>query len=183
MIVGLGNPGKEYDQTRHNIGFDIADAFARAHRLAFGGVSRGAQSASGQLFGGSVSLLKPLTYMNNSGEPLAQFLRYHPFEPSQIIAVVDDIHLPLGKMRLRPGGSEGGHNGLKSLTAHLHTPDYPRLRIGVGEPGASSRQIEYVLGKFSKAEMPEVEAITADAVAALEAWIQHGIETAMNRFN
>ena len=121
--------------------------------------------------------------MNNSGEPLAQFLRYHPFEPSQIIAVIDDIHLPLGKMRLRPGGSEGGHNGLKSLTVHLHTQDYPRLRIGVGEPGSSSRQIEYVLGRFSKAEMKEVEAVTADAVAALETWMQHDIEAAMNRFN
>ena len=183
LIVGLGNPGKEYDKTRHNIGFEVIEAFAQRHGMAFGSVSKGAQSVSGQVLGGSVSLLKPLTYMNNSGEPLMQYLRYHAFEPGQIIAVVDDIHLPLGKIRLRAGGSEGGHNGLKSLTAHLHTRDYPRLRVGVGEPGSSGQQIDYVLGRFGKSEMAELESVIADSAAALEAWIQDGIEAAMNRFN
>ena len=183
LIVGLGNPGKQYERTRHNIGFDAIDRFAALHGLSFGGVSRGSQAADGMIEGVRVSLLKPMTYMNLSGEPLAQFLKFRPHPPSEIMAVVDDIHLPVGKIRIRPGGSEGGHNGLKSLSAHLHTKDYPRLRIGVGEPGDTARQIDYVLAPFSKAEREELAETLDRVCAALETWIKDGLETAMNRFN
>jgi PTH1 family peptidyl-tRNA hydrolase len=183
IIVGLGNPGKEYEQTRHNVGFDAIDRFAARHRLSFGRISRGSQTAEGAVEGAKVTLLKPMTYMNLSGEPLSQFLRNHPHPPDAIMAVVDDIHLPVGKIRLRPGGSDGGHNGLKSLSAHLQTRDYPRLRIGVGEPGDPGRQVDYVLGRFSRDEMKQMDEVFDRLVVALEIWIESGIEAAMNRFN
>jgi PTH1 family peptidyl-tRNA hydrolase len=183
IIVGLGNPGKAYEHTRHNAGFDALDLFAAKYNLSFGRTSRGAQTAEGRIRKSSVSLLKPMKYMNLSGDPLSNYLRQRPVGPESIMVVVDDIHLPVGRIRLRPGGSDGGHNGLKSITAHLRTNAYPRLRIGVGEPDGSIEQIDHVLSRFSRAEEQVVKETLARSVEALDVWIDEGIEPTMNRFN
>jgi PTH1 family peptidyl-tRNA hydrolase len=183
LIVGLGNPGKEYEHTRHNIGFDVLDAFARLHGFVWGRIARGAQRCEKRVLDTEVTLLKPMRFMNLSGEPVASYLRQHPTPADSILIVVDDIHLPVGRVRLRPGGSEGGHNGLKSISAHLRTKDYPRLRIGVGEPGTPDAQIDYVLSRFSRAEQIELQEVMDRAVCAMETWITSGVEAAMNRFN
>lgn len=183
LIVGLGNPGKEYDHTRHNIGFEVCEVFAQGQ--AMGAWKSGARAlvTDGRVGDARVFVVKPQTFMNLSGEAVALFLRQKPLPLENILVVTDDIALPLGRLRLRAGGSAGGHNGLKSLIAHLHSADFPRLRFGVGSPSSGAAQIDYVLGRFGKSEQAEVEDGVARAVAALETWIADGLAPAMNKFN
>lgn len=183
LIVGLGNPGREYDRTRHNVGFEVVDAFARLHGIAVTKKDGQALTGDGCLGETRVYLMKPQTFMNLSGQAVAAFLRFKPLALTDILVVTDDIALPVGKLRLRADGSAGGHNGLKSLIAHLHGQNFPRLRFGVGAPRDPSVQIDFVLGRFSRAEERDVEDATARAVGALEAWVADGIERAMNKFN
>lgn len=183
LIVGLGNPGRDYERTRHNIGFDIVDEFARLHQIAVAKRDFRALVGDGRVGGNRVFLLKPQTYMNLSGESVALFLRQKPLELSDIIVVADDIALPTAKLRLRPSGSAGGHNGLKSLIAHLNSQDFARLRFGVGAPRDPGRQIDFVLGQFSKQEQGDIAEGIERAVAALETWIAEGVAPAMNKFN
>ena len=183
LIVGLGNPGKEYDHTRHNIGFDVVDSFARLHGIAVTRREGQALVGDGRVGDARVFLLKPQTFMNLSGQSVAAFLRQKPLALADMLVVTDDIALPIGKLRLRAEGSAGGHNGLKSLIAHLHGQAFPRLRFGVGAPRDPSVQIDFVLGRFSRAEQKDVDETTGRAVAALEVWLAEGIERAMNRFN
>lgn len=183
LIVGLGNPGSEYERTRHNIGFLVVDELARRHNISIN--KRGGRALSGDgLVGQSrVFLMKPQTFMNLSGEAVAAFLRQKPLSHENICVVTDDIALPLGKLRLRGAGSAGGHNGLKSLIAHLHGQDFPRLRFGVGAPRDSSVQVDYVLGTFARSEAKDVDDGIDRAVLALETWFAEGLEPAMNQFN
>ncbi len=183
LIIGLGNPGKEYDGTRHNVGFAVADAFARRHGIAVTKRDFQALVGDGRVGNTRVFLLKPQTFMNLSGQSAAAFLRMKPLELAEIMVVTDDISLPLGRLRLRAEGSAGGHNGLKSLIAHLHGQNFPRLRFGVGAPRDPSVQIDFVLGRFGKSEQAEVEDGIERSVAALEQWLSDGMEPAMNRFN
>lgn len=183
LIVGLGNPGKEYERTRHNIGFAVVDAFARLHGIAVTKREGQALTGDGRVGDARVFLMKPQTFMNLSGQSVAHFLRQKPLALTDILVVTDDIALPVGKLRLRAEGSAGGHNGLKSLIAHLHGQAFPRLRFGVGAPRDPSVQIDFVLGQFSRAEQREVDETTERAVGALEAWLAEGTERAMNRFN
>lgn len=183
LIVGLGNPGKEYERTRHNIGFAVVDAFARQHGIAVTKREGQALVGDGRVGDTRVFLLKPQTFMNLSGQPVAAFLRQKPLALADILVVTDDIALPVGKLRLRAEGSAGGHNGLKSLIAHLHGQAFPRLRFGVGAPRDPSVQIDFVLRQFSRGEQRDVDETTERAVAALEVWTAEGIERAMNRFN
>src|SRR3569833_3697363 len=176
LIVGLGNPGKEYDHTRHIIGFDIVDRFAQLNHITVSKRDYRSLAGVGRVGASRVYLLKPQTYMNLSGESIALFRRHKPLEPADIMVIADDIALPTGKLRIRPGGSAGGHNGLKSIIAHLHTQDFPRLRVGVGAPKDPSVQVDFVLGRFSKAEQPIVEEAVDRAVAALECWLADGLE-------
>jgi len=157
MIVGLGNPGKEYENTRHNIGFAVVDAFAKRHGIAVTRRDHQALVGDGIVSGARVFLMKPQTFMNLSGQSVAAFLRMRPLDPADILVVTDDIALPLGRLRLRAEGSAGGHNGLKSLIAHLHGQAFPRLRFGVGAPPGGAAQIDYVLGRFGRSEQAEVE--------------------------
>jgi len=183
LIVGLGNPGKEYERTRHNVGFAVVNEFARRQGIA---VTRGEHQAlvgEGRLGETRIFLLKPQTYMNLSGQSVASFLRQKPLALTDILVVTDDIALPLGKLRLRAEGSAGGHNGLKSLIQHLHSQGFPRLRFGVGAPQAASVQIDFVLGRFNRREQAEVDETVARAVAALETWAGDGIDQAMQKFN
>ena len=183
LIIGLGNPGREYDRTRHNIGFEVVDAFARLHGIAVTKKDNQALVGDGRVGETRVYLMKPQTFMNLSGQAVQAFLRQKPLALTDILVVADDIALPVGKLRLRADGSAGGHNGLKSLIAHLHSQSFPRLRFGVGAPRDPSVQIDFVLGRFTRAEERDIEDATARAVGALETWISDGIEQAMSKFN
>ena len=183
LIIGLGNPGKDYEGTRHNIGFAVIDSFARRHGIAVTKRDFQALNGDGRVEGSRVYLMKPQTFMNLSGQSVAAFLRMKPLEMADILVVTDDISLPLGKLRLRTEGSAGGHNGLKSLIAHLHGQNFPRLRFGVGAPRDPSAQIDFVLGRFGRSDAADVEESIDRAVAALELWLTDGIEPAMNQFN
>ena len=183
LIVGLGNPGKEYENTRHNIGFAVIDAFARQHGIAVTKREHQALIGESRIGDTRVFLMKPQTFMNLSGQAVAAFLRMKPLEFADILVVTDDIALPLGKLRLRADGSAGGHNGLKSLIAHLHGQGFPRLRFGVGAPRDASVQIDFVLSRFGRSEQRDVDDGIEQAVAALDLWLSDGIQPAMNRFN
>jgi PTH1 family peptidyl-tRNA hydrolase len=183
LIVGLGNPGREYERTRHNVGFEVVDLFARLNRVPPARRAGRATLAEGLVEERRVYLMKPTTYMNLSGSAVAAFLRQKPVDLADLIVVADDINLPIGKLRLRASGSDGGHNGLKSLISHLHSREFPRLRVGVGAPVSSAQQVDHVLGRFTRAEAKIVDEAIERAVAALEVWLREGIEAAMNKFN
>lgn len=183
VIVGLGNPGKQYERTRHNVGFEVVEAFAKRNGLVFGARAARANCAEGVVGEQRVYVLQPLTFMNLSGEAVGAFVRQKPITPDHVLVVADDINLPVGKLRMRAGGSDGGHNGLKSLIAHLHTRDFPRLRVGVGAPADGSVQVDFVLGKFHPTDRDAIDEAIDRAAAAIETWLAEGIDAAMNRFN
>jgi len=184
LIVGLGNPGPRYRQTRHNIGFMVLDRLAGRLGAPSWREKYSAETAEANHRGERLVLLKPLTYMNRSGTAVAQAARNNADDFARdLLVVVDDVNLPLGRLRLRGGGSAGGHNGLKSLIEHLGTPEFPRLRIGVGEAGPRDDLADHVLSKFRKDEWPEVEAAIDRAADAVLSFIEQGLERAMNSFN
>jgi PTH1 family peptidyl-tRNA hydrolase len=179
LIIGLGNPGKEYATTRHNIGFMILDAIAAETGFRFrADVKLGAEFAPQA----GVIYAKPLRFMNLSGQPVGQLAHYYKILPEQILIIADDAALPLGKLRLRPGGSAGGHNGLQSIIEALGTDRVPRLRFGIGA-AADQRMTDHVLGRFDAAEWPLVEENILRARAAVGLAQEHGLEAAMNQFN
>lgn len=183
IIAGLGNPGARYRNTRHNIGFMVADLLAERWRTAFDREKHDSLIAETRIDGERVLLVKPMTYMNNSGLALAQVLRNAPVTPDDVLVVVDEVDLPLGRVRLRAGGSAGGHNGLKSIIRSLGTQDFPRLRIGVGRDSAGGDVVDHVLGTFTPAEFDERDRMVERAADAAAAWIARGITAAMNDFN
>jgi PTH1 family peptidyl-tRNA hydrolase len=181
-IVGLGNPGSQYKGTRHNVGFDVVDELARRESVGFESAPAEALIAKWRRADGPVLLVKPLTFMNLSGQALGELTRYFKIELGDLIVIVDEVHLPLGKLRARKRGSAGGHNGLKSVIAHLGD-EFSRLRMGVGR-GADQRNLaDHVLSRFEKDEAAEVERMTARAADAAEMFIASGIEAVMNAFN
>ena len=179
LIAGLGNPGPEYQSTRHNIGFLVVE------RLA---VQLGAAWENSSKWGAAITkvanvfLVKPMTYMNRSGEPLRAVAQFHKLEPSEMLVIADDLALPLGRIRLRPDGGTGGHNGLESIILQFATESIPRLRVGIG---AAPREgtVDYVLGNFFEEEKPVVAAAIDRAAAALKCAIDNGLVSAMNTFN
>jgi PTH1 family peptidyl-tRNA hydrolase len=181
LVVGLGNPGPEYEATRHNVGFMVLDRLAadspgvRFNRHRFGLVAS---------YGRGVFLLKPLTFMNLSGDAVAPMMRFLRLDPRQLLVVSDDLDLDLGRIRLRARGSAGGHNGLKSITARLGTEEYARLRIGIGRP-ADPRYpvIDWVLSRFAPDERDRLDESLASACGAVDAVLHDGVESAMNRWN
>ena len=179
LLAGLGNPGPEYDTTRHNVGFMVLDRMAQQEGLAFATASKWDCLWTRW---NEVILMKPMTYMNRSGDSVAGVLRYFRIEPSQLLAVVDDVALPLGRLRLRSSGSDGGHNGLGSIIAHLGE-DFPRLRVGVGAVADSADLVDHVLGPFSKAELAVVSQSVERATDAIRKAVDAGLESAMNIFN
>lgn len=193
LIVGLGNPGPEYVSTRHNIGWETLDRLA--HRLAFvprpDDFNRLARTKfqglalDGPAPGGAdkLLLLKPTTYMNLSGQSVQAAMAFYQLTPADIIVILDDIALPCGKIRIRAGGSSGGHNGLKDIERALGTPQYPRLRIGIDPPPPRHPQRDYVLGRFTPDQRNAIDPAVSRACDALLLWVEKGTEAAMNRYN
>ena len=187
LIVGLGNPEPKYDQTRHNIGFAAIDALSRSWHIPLG-ENRKFQGEYGEgIAPGSrkIRLLKPLTYMNRSGQSIQAVTSWYKLPPESVLVIYDDMDLPLGKTRLRLSGSAGGHNGMKSTISHLNTQNFPRLRIDIGKPNDSenSESISHVLGKFSAAETQLMTHVLEFVVECVELSLKQGVEKAMNRCN
>jgi PTH1 family peptidyl-tRNA hydrolase len=183
LVVGLGNPGARYAGTRHNVGFDAVDLLARRHGLAWAAAPKGAEAlVAGWRMGGAI-FAKPLTFMNLSGAAVVPLLQFYKVELGDLLVIVDEVQLDTGRIRVRPSGSAGGHNGLKSIIGALGTDAFPRLRIGVGRGDARRDLADHVLAKFDADERSIIEDAIARTADASEAFIADGIETAMNRFN
>jgi PTH1 family peptidyl-tRNA hydrolase len=184
LVIGLGNPGKEYERTRHNIGYRVLDRLASKHGWKWNERRARAILASGMLGGEKVVLAKPITFMNLSGESAGELLRWYKLQASDILVVYDELDLPLGKLRLLPGGSSAGHNGLENIIRHLHTRAFPRLRVGIGHPVSSRVQgRDHVLSVPPTDERIELEAAEERAAQAVELLITRGLEAAMNTVN
>jgi len=183
LIIGLGNPGSGYRKTRHNVGFRVVEWFAKRHGIELRKATRiSAEIGHGALDGVQVGLVLPLTYMNSSGEAVKECVKAFKVPLKQVMIVVDDVAFSVGDLRLKEGGSSGGHNGLKSIEDHLGTSDYPRLRLGVGSPEGQDLA-DYVLGKFEKAEEELLPQLFDKAADVLECWIREGIQAAMTKAN
>ena len=183
LIVGLGNPGSAYKHTRHNVGFDVLDRLAAKLEVEFSREKFGGQIAEAIVDGRKVLLLKPLTFMNLSGDSVAQAARFHAGTPSDILVVYDEVDLPLGKVRLRKNGSGGTHNGMNSVIERLGSEDVPRLRVGVGAEARRGERVGHVLGKFRPDEREAIDDAMDRAVDACLCCIREGLDTAMNRYN
>ncbi len=182
LIVGLGNIGDEYDGTRHNIGFRVLDAFAKASNISFEDKRYGFVG-KGRVKNAEVVLLKPSTYMNLSGNAVRYWMNKENIETENLLVVCDDISLPLGKLRLRPSGSDGGHNGLKNIASVLNSQQWARIKFGVGNDFPKGAQIDFVLGKFPPEEEETVNERTAVACDMIKAFCLSGIAFAMNNYN
>ncbi len=182
IIAGLGNPGLRYEGTRHNVGFEVVDALGERHGIRIAHRAHRALTGQGMIGTRKVMLVKPMTYMNLSGESVGSVARYHSVSPEHVWVVVDDVALPVGALRLRLKGSSGGHHGLESVETHLGSRDYPRIRIGIGG-SARSDLVEHVLSRFSASERKAVNEAIVSAADAIECALDAGFETAMSRFN
>ena len=184
LIVGLGNPGEGYASHRHNIGFRVVDALARAHRLSFSR-QKGFQArvAEGRIEGQRAILTKPQTFMNLSGRAVGRLVRARGIELDRLLVVYDDLDLPLGRLRLRPEGGAGGHKGMRSISDTLGSQAFPRLRVGIGRPPGQMDPADYVLRPFQGKEMPVLAKVVERAVAAVECWLREGLVAAMDEFN
>jgi PTH1 family peptidyl-tRNA hydrolase len=181
LIVGLGNPGPEYERTRHNVGWQVVDAFAKKFRIDVSRHEKNAFTGTGRVAGGSVLVAKPLTYMNLSGDAVRLLVNAYAESAQDMIVVYDDIDLPLGKLRIRPNGSAGTHNGMRSIVAELGDENFPRLRVGIGSPETVLR--DYVLDEFAPDEQPIIEKAIGRAVDALVLFLRGDLRRAMNEFN
>lgn len=183
LIVGLGNPGREYAQTRHNVGFEVVDAIARRARVPLAPWKARAVGGEGSFRARGFALAMPQTYMNLSGETVLGLVRLLGLTPADVLVVVDDLALDVGVLRLRAGGSDGGHNGLHDIAERLGTAQFPRLRVGIGRDFPRGRQSDYVLAPFSAAQRPLLDAALPVAAEAALCWVTDGLGTAMNRYN
>ncbi len=182
LIVGLGNIGNEYDATRHNIGFDVADTFVLKHGGAFR-LDRHAFVSEVKWKGRTFVVIKPTTYMNLSGKALKYWMDKEKIPLENVLVIVDELALPLGTLRIRATGSDAGHNGLKSIQDSLTHNKYPRLRFGIGNDFPKGRQVEFVLGKWKPSEMPLVKDAIVKSVEAIECFATQGINQAMTQYN
>ena len=183
IVVGLGNPGRTYALTRHNVGFMVVDEFSAIHHMSFSRQKFKAEIATGSVAGQQVILAKPQTFMNLSGDAVGPLIRFYNIPLPDLLVVYDDIDIPFGRMRLKPFGTSGGHKGMKSIIASLGTDEFPRLRIGIGRETIPADLADYVLSEFSPEEKAELSGITGKACRAVEAVITNSFEVAMNQFN
>jgi PTH1 family peptidyl-tRNA hydrolase len=182
LIAGLGNIGAEYTGTRHNIGFDVLDALAAGIGGRFS-IERLAEKVELKWHGQILVCIKPTTYMNESGRAVKYWMDKEKIARENILVVLDDLALPLSKLRLRPGGSDAGHNGLRSIQEHLGTDAWPRLRLGIGNSFPKGRQVDFVLGKWTANELPVVQNKVQKSVEIIESFATIGIERTMNQYN
>ena len=182
LIVGLGNTGPEYEKTRHNVGWQVVDAFARKFRIELSTHEKNAMTGTGRVAGGSVMVAKPLTYMNLSGDAVRLLSNAYLESTDDLMVVYDDIDLPLGRLRIRPNGSSGTHNGMRSIIGTLGSERFPRLRIGIGS-AEQGRLRDYVLDEFTAEEQPLVDRAIERAVSALLLFARGDLRRAMNEFN
>jgi len=183
LVVGLGNPGEEYARTRHNVGFLAADRLAQVARSRFSAQKFAAELAEARLGPERVWIMKPQTYMNESGQAVGAALRFWKLELEDLVVLHDDLELEPFRVQLKVGGGHGGHNGVKSVNAHLGSPDYARVRIGVGRPPPLVDPMDFVLGKFARSEEPELDACLARASEAARLAVELGPHKAMNKVN
>lgn len=183
LIVGLGNPGGRYLATRHNVGFEVVELVAARAGVRLRRGKFRCRQAEARIAGARVILMQPHTFMNLSGRTVRAAVDYFKTPLSHLLVICDDVHLPVGKIRLRPSGSAGGHNGLTSIIEALGSQEFGRLRVGIGEPPPHMDQVTYVLSRFAPDEREQVGEAIARAADAVEAWIALGIDEAMNRFN
>jgi PTH1 family peptidyl-tRNA hydrolase len=183
LVVGLGNPGKEYEGTRHNLGYAVASGLARRH--AARGIKKRFQAevAEVSIGGHPVLLLTPVTYMNRSGQSVRGAVDFYKLDPVDLLVVCDDMNLPLGTLRYRARGSAGGQKGLADVTRHLGTEDFARLRLGIGRPNGELDPAVHVLQRFGQDERSEIERVVELAVASVDDWVVHGVDYCMNRYN
>ena len=183
LIVGLGNPGRQYEETRHNVGFKVIDDLSSELQIALDKSKFNGLYGIGHCGGEKVFLVKPLTYMNLSGECVRPLIDFYDIDIEDIIIIYDDLDLPVGKIRLRTKGSAGGHNGIKSLIQHLGTQDFKRLRIGVDRPTNGMKITDYVLGRFETEEKAGIENSIKQSTKACEKWLNTEFLQVMNEFN
>jgi peptidyl-tRNA hydrolase, PTH1 family len=183
LVVGLGNPGRKYDGTRHNVGFDIVETLADRHRAEWESAPRGVEALVARWRAADTVLAKPLTFMNLSGPATMALLHFYKIDPSGLLVVVDDVNLELGRLRARAAGSAGGHNGLKSMIDALGTTEFARLRVGVGRGDARRDLADHVLARFEPDERPIVADTVARSIEATELFLADGMAAVMNRFN
>lgn len=183
IITGLGNPGREYARNRHNVGFQFMEKLAEKHGLKFSRMMHKGVVALGEIAGTKVALVKPMTFMNLSGECVGAIARFYKTPAQDVLAVYDELDLPEGLLRLRGKGGAGGHNGMKSLITHLGTDAFPRLRIGIGRPPGRMAASDYVLQDFSAGEMAALNEAFDKAIEGVHRWIVQGIDNAMNHVN
>jgi len=183
LIVGLGNPGRQYEGTRHNVGFEAVDLMARRHGLTWAAAPRGIDALTCKWSLGGAIVAKPLTFMNLSGSAIVGLLQFYKIEVADLLVIVDEVQLEAGRIRLRSSGSAGGHNGLKSIIQSLGTEDFARLRIGVGRGDAQRDLADHVLSRVEPAEQPVVAEAIGRAADAADQFVEDDILSAMNRFN
>ena len=181
--MGLGNPGEKYARTRHNLGFLALDLLAERQKLKVNRIKYKALVAETEFGGARCLLLKPQTYMNLSGEAVREAAQFYKIPSDHVLVIYDDVSLPVGKLRVRPSGSAGGHNGIKNIIAHLGTQDFPRIKIGTGAPGEGGDMIDWVIGVPSQAERKVLVESFQRAIEAAACIIEHGCQKAMNDFN
>lgn len=183
VILGIGNPGQQYKDTRHNAGFWFLDLLSEELSIAFKRVNKSIQVGFGEINQKPIVLAKSRTFINESGIPTKYLLNRFSIQLSQLLVVYDDIHLPVGKLRLRASGSAGGHNGIRSIISSIQSEDFARIRIGVGSPDDSENQIEYVLGEPNLEEKEKIISSISSANQLVETIIEHGLIKAMSDFN
>lgn len=183
LIVGLGNPTKEYEGTRHNAGFEVIDCLVDQYGIPLDTLKHKGMYGKGNIEGTGVILLKPMTFMNLSGESISQVANYYKIQPEDIIVIYDDINLDVGRLRIRKKGSAGGHNGIKNMIQHLNTEDFPRIRVGVGMKPAHMDLANYVLSHFSKEELPLMQDGYRHACEAAVMMLHGDLDQAMNAYN
>ena len=183
LVVGLGNPGDEYRGSRHNLGAEVVELLAKRHGGRLRKRKERALVDEVTIDGRRVALAIPLTYVNDSGHAVGALVRRFGVDPEQLVVVHDELDLPVAELKVKSGGGLAGHNGLRSIVAHLHTQDFQRVRIGVGKPVSKERGADHVLNRFSKRERAQVDVTVEQAADAIETIVRDGVDAAMNRFN
>lgn len=183
LVVGLGNPGPKYEDTRHNIGFMVEAELRRRAAAASPKSKLGGETTDGQLSGQRIVFLRPMEFMNLSGQSVGRTAQFWKIEPQQVLVVHDELDVPFAHLKLAAGGGPGGHNGLKSIIAHLGTKDFPRVRVGISRPGPGRDTADYVLGRFAPDERKFLSVLVAGAADAVEVTLAKGLAAAMTAFN